>query len=239
MKNSPVYFFMPLYLLVFLLSCQKEKIFPITDNQEYINKPPEVIADADKFVSSKYPFTILQIIQADGTSVKWVRNWSIQWTCTKKPSGAPGPVIFQPQAEETIVNGLVPGEYEFRVELKNVKGISGNAVNVTVVEDTMSGKTMVFDQVPWINWQPDCLFPDCNSTYEPGLVIEGKPFTFIRKPGQFDVSIDPGISAQGSNIIYSIASIDNFQILSIKASAETSILQQLEGKKATVTIKFP
>ncbi len=239
MKNTPLFIFMPIYFLVFFISCQKEKVIPIPDKQEYITKPPEVIADADRFVSSKYPFTNLQIIQADGTTVKWVKNWTVQWTCAKKPAGAPDPVILQPQEDGTPVNGLVLGEYEFRVELKNSKGVSGGAVYVTVVEDTMSGKTLVFDQVPWINWQPYCSFPDCNSTYVPGLIIEGKPFSFIRKPGQIEINVDPGISAQGLNISYGIASIDNFQILSIVASGETSVLQLLEGKKATVTIKFP
>ena len=56
---------------------------------------------------------------------------------------------------------MVPGEYQFQVETSNKKGSNRDNVNVIVVEDTLSGKTVIINDLS-LEYQKFTLVPGCN-----------------------------------------------------------------------------
>jgi hypothetical protein len=85
-------------------------------------------------------------------------KYKFKWTCIDFPDGAPMPRITNPSGMETTVYGMKPGDYVFKVEISNKKGTKTDEVKVTVVQDTLSGNTVVIDNLYW-NVVSKPLFP--------------------------------------------------------------------------------
>jgi hypothetical protein len=134
-----------LIVMAFMASCSKDAPFGIIQSEI---APPAISVGKDKYISSLQD-TVSFLTVSSSAEVLTASNYKFKWTTVRKPDGAPTPVITRPSNHETDIYNMVPGEYQFQVEASNRKGSSRDNVNVIVVEDTLSGKTVIFNDLSW------------------------------------------------------------------------------------------
>jgi hypothetical protein len=85
------------------------------------------------------------------------RNLDLYWQVTDKPVGSPQVFINSPQSPVTRASNLRQGRYLFALEVVNELGIrASDTVTVTVLPDSMTGKTLVFENLTWEKYmEPD------------------------------------------------------------------------------------
>lgn len=174
------------YLIIFsFISCSKDAPFGIIQNEI---APPSISAGKDKFISSLQD-TLTFTTASSSAEILTPENFKFSWTNIQKPNGAREPVILNPGSYETVIYGMVPGEYQFQVEISNKKGTKKDIVAATVIQDTLSGKTIYIDGLTW-NIINVPLFP--GSTASKNIIAELKtnferPDLFFRKKWSMEV----------------------------------------------------
>jgi hypothetical protein len=175
-----------LFVMAFIASCSKDAPFGIIQSEI---APPAISVGKDKYISSLQD-TVTFITVSNSAEVLTVSNYKFKWTIVRKPDGAPTPVISSPSNHETDIFNLVPGEYQFQVEASNKKGSSRDNVNVIVVEDTLSGKTVIINDLSW-EIQKIPTFPGATVTFNIKAILKTnfeRPDLFFRKTWSMDVS---------------------------------------------------
>jgi hypothetical protein len=170
----------------FIASCSKDAPFGIIQNEI---APPAISVGKDKYISSLQD-TVTFITVSNSAEILTVSNYKFKWTNVRKPDGAPTPVIVSPSNHETAIYDMVPGEYQFQVEASNKKGASRDNVNVIVIEDTLSGKTVIIIELSW-NIMKIPTFP--GATVTNNIIAELKtnferPDLFFRKAWSMDIA---------------------------------------------------
>ncbi len=178
--------FILLYFVIFyFISCSKDAPFGIIQSEI---APPAISAGKDKFVSSLQD-TLTYTTVSSSAEILTPENFKFSWTTIQKPIGAREPVILKPGSYETVIYGLVPGEYQFQVEISNKKGSKKDIVATTVIQDTLSGKTIIIEGLTW-NIINVPLFP--GATASKNIIAELKtnferPDLFFRKQWSMEV----------------------------------------------------
>jgi hypothetical protein len=221
---------------IVIVSCSKDAPFGIIQNEL---APPPISAGKDKFVSSKQD-TLTFTTVSSSAEVLTPSNYKFSWTTIQKPSGAKEPIIVNPGSYETIIYGMVPGDYQFQVEASNKKGSKKDIVAVTVVQDTLSGKTIYFDDLTW-NIINVPLFP--GSTASKNIIAELKtnyerPDLFFRKQWSMEVSyLTEGEQSWKSTEDFQFI-IDDYKSVTLKRENLTQDWRSLNLKKVTMRIRF-
>lgn len=174
------------FVMAFIASCSKDAPFGIIQNEI---APPAISVGKDKFISSLQD-TVTFITVSNSAEVLTVSNYKFKWTNLRKPDGAPTPVIVSPSSHETAIYDMVPGEYQFQVEASNKKGSSRDNVNVIVVEDTLSGKTVIINDLSW-EIQKIPTFPGATVTNNIKAILKTnfeRPDLFFRKTWSMDIA---------------------------------------------------
>lgn len=173
------------FVMAFMASCSKDAPFGIIQNEI---APPSISAGKDKFTSSLQD-TLTFTTVSSSAEILTPDNFKFSWKTIQKPNGAREPVIVNPGSYQTEIYGMVPGEYQFQVEISNKKGTKKDIVAATVIEDTLTGKTIYIEGLTW-NIINVPLFP--GSTASKNIIAELKtnferPDLFFRKQWSMDV----------------------------------------------------
>ena len=174
------------FVMAFIASCSKDAPFGIIQSEI---APPAISVGKDKFISSLQD-TVLFTTVSSSAEVLTVSNYKFRWTNVRKPDGAPLPVIQSPSSHETEIYGMVTGEYQFQVEAYNKKGSKMDNVNVIVVEDTLSGKTVIINDLSW-EIQKIPTFPGATVTNNIKAILTTnfeRPDLFFRKTWSMDIA---------------------------------------------------
>ena len=175
-----------IFVMSFIASCSKDAPFGIIQSEI---APPAISVGKDKYISSLQDTVIFKTV-SNSAEVLTVSNYKFKWTNVRKPDGAPSPIILSPSSHETEIYGLVTGEYQFQVEASNKKGSSRDNVNVIVVEDTLSGKTVIINDLSW-EIQKIPTFPGATVTNNIKAILTTnfeRPDLFFRKIWSMDIA---------------------------------------------------
>jgi hypothetical protein len=219
-----------------LISCSKDAPFGIIQNEL---APPPISAGKDKFASSLQD-TVSFTTVSSSAEVLTPSNYKFSWTNVQKPSGAKDPVIVNPGSYETVIYGMVPGEYQFQVEASNKKGSKKDIVAVTIMKDTLTGKTIYIDDLTW-NIINVPLFP--GSTASKNIIAELKtnferPDLFFRKQWSMEVAyLTEGEQSWKSTEDFQFI-IDDYKSVTFKRENLTQDWRLLNLKKVTMRIRF-
>jgi hypothetical protein len=220
----------------YFVSCSKDTPFGIIQNEI---APPPITAGKDKFASSLQDTVTLTTVSSSAEILN-PANYKFSWTNIQKPTGAKDPVIANPGSYETVIYGMVPGEYQFQVEASNKKGLKKDIISVTIVPDTLSGKTIYIDGLTW-NIINIPLFP--GSTASKNIIAElqtnfERPDLFFRKQWSMEVSyLTEGEQSWKSTEDFKFE-INDYKSISLSRENLTQEWRLLNLKKVTMRIRF-
>jgi hypothetical protein len=151
MMHRKFYFFClvaGLSLAIFsgLFSCRKGDPIGIIQSTE----PPPPISKLRDFSISEFEDTLDLRFSFGSFSDIDLRRFDYAWTCEQTPAGAKPPVILNANKPEGTAYGLEPGIYRFRIVASNKKGQSTQSFQVTVMQDTLRGRTFIIPGQKWI-----------------------------------------------------------------------------------------
>lgn len=133
-------------VIVLGLSCRKGDPFGIIQS----DNPPPAIQNIRDYAISEFEDTIdLKFRFNTFSDVVWER-YEYAWTCIQKPDGAPAPTILNTKTYDTKAYGLKEGVYQFNIVATNKKGNSSETFQVTVMKDTLKGKTIIIPNQTWL-----------------------------------------------------------------------------------------
>lgn len=223
-------------IITFFVSCSKDAPFGIIQSEI---APPPISAGKDKFASSLQDTLTLTTVSSSAEVLTPV-NYKFSWTNIQKPSGAKVPVIVNPGSYETLIYGMVPGEYQFQVEASNKKGLKKDIIAVTIVQDTLSGKTIYIDELTW-NIINVPLFP--GATASKNIIAElqtnyERPDLFFRKQWSMEVSyLTEGEQSWKSTQDFNF-DINDYKSVKLSRENLTQDWRSLNLKKVTMRIRF-
>ncbi len=226
-----------LYLVIFsFISCSKDAPFGIIQSEI---APPSISAGKDKFASSLQD-TLTFTTVSSSAEILTPENFKFSWTTIQKPNGAREPVILKPGSYETVIYGMVPGEYQFQVEISNKKGSNKDIVSATVIKDTLSGKTFYIDGLTW-NIINVPLYPG-SSVYK-NIIAELKtnferPDLFFRKNWSMEVDyLNEGEQSWKSTQDFQYI-INDYKSITLSKENLTQDWSSLNSKRVTMRIRF-
>jgi hypothetical protein len=127
-------------------SCRKGDPFGIIQS----DNPPPGIQNVRDYSISEFEDTIALRFRFNSFSDIVYERYSYAWTCIRKPDGVDAPTIVNGGKPEATAYGLKPGVYQFKIQATNKKGQSSESFQVTVMEDTLRGKTIIIPDQTWI-----------------------------------------------------------------------------------------
>jgi len=226
-----------LLLIIFsFIACSKDAPFGIIQSEI---PPPSISAGKDKFTSSLQD-TLTFTTVSSSAEILTPENFKFSWTTIQRPNGAREPVILKPGSYETVIYGMVPGEYQFQVEISNKKGSKKDIVNATVIKDTLSGKTIYINDLTW-NIINVPLFP--GSTASKNIIAELKtnferPDLFFRKKWSMEVDyLTEGEQSWKSTQDFQFT-INDYKSLTLTKENLTTDWLTLNLKRVTMRIRF-
>jgi hypothetical protein len=148
LKNSFLHVFLGLAFLSFLLSCKKPE-----DEPKTILPPPDIRASSiSAYVAANIdslPLLSDPIFPAASPGNDYAQEWETRWVCEEKPAGSATPLIMGSDQVNAYVNGLVPGEYLFRVTYSTIAGQKSAVVYFSVVKDIPAGTIVERSDLNW------------------------------------------------------------------------------------------
>lgn len=132
-------------VLIIAVSCRKGDPFGIIQSD---NPPPGIQRIAD-FAVSEFEDTIDLRFKFQELGDIVYERYNYSWECIAKPDGAPNPTIVNGSRPEGTAYGLKRGQYQFRITATNKKGSSNRAFTVSVLQDTLKGRTIILPNQKW------------------------------------------------------------------------------------------
>jgi hypothetical protein len=126
------------------VSCRKGDPFGIIQSD---NPPPGIQRIAD-YAVSEFEDTLDLRFKFQAIDVVFER-YNYAWECISKPAGAPEPKLLAADKPDATAFGLKRGQYQFRITASNKKGSSTRSFTVSVLEDTLKGKTIILPNQKW------------------------------------------------------------------------------------------
>jgi hypothetical protein len=130
--------------VVLAVSCRKGDPFGIIQSD---NPPPGIQRIAD-YAVSEFEDTLDLQFKFQAIEVVFER-YTYAWECIAKPAGAPEPTLVGADKPDATAFGLKRGQYQFRITASNKKGSSTRSFTVSVLEDTLKGKTIILPNQKW------------------------------------------------------------------------------------------
>lgn len=233
-KISPLLFITAIWAL--LTACNKDDPFGII--QEDL-APPNVSAGIDQSVSVLQDTVFFEV---NSTSAQYLEypKYKYSWTCLEKPVNAPNPKISAASGYQTYISGLKPGTYLFQIEVSNKKGTKKDQINVRVFEDTLSGKTIIFDDLSW-NIKDERVF--AGSPVSKNITASAKTNgirtdLFFRKLWSMEIAYRDEASGVWVSAADFTATIYNFESIEIMKDKMPVEWREQNAKKVSLRIKF-
>ncbi len=114
------------------------------------DNPPPAIQNVRDYSISEFEDTINLRFKFNSFSDIVYERYDYSWTCVQKPDGVNAPTILNAGKPEAVAYGMKPGIYQFKILTTNKKGQSSETFQVTVMPDTLKGKTIIIPDQTWL-----------------------------------------------------------------------------------------